>query len=120
MFNFLERVKLGIKEKREMMVLQTQKKEEIRELRKKKEHEKLKTGLEREEELEKIRAEIRKSQAIAKPKEVEQQKVKSGFDKFRDYCTDFANKPSAFGDMKLNIGGINGKKNKRNSKRSGQ
>ncbi len=50
----------------------------------------------------------------AKPQKA---KTNNGFAKFQDYCTNFANSPSAFGDKNILGGDILGR-NKKNSKRS--
>ena len=118
MFEFIEKAKIGIKQKREEMTLQAEKDKEIRELRRVKEHDKQKTELEREAELETIRAEIRKKQSISPQKAGNNAQQKSAFGKFQDFATDFANNQSKAKSMvgDFNFGGLNGNNKIRKSK----
>lgn len=98
---------LGLKQSQERNKLQREKDKEFKELRQKQKFEQDKTTLERESELEGVKAEIRKKQSIAPPKLGQQQQNKSAFAKFQDFATNYANNQpkgqSAFGNM--NLGG---------------
>ena len=120
MFNFIETAKLKIAQTIESKKLQKKRDGELKVLRQKKEFETSKTALEREVELEELKAEVRKRQQKSLPKPGQKaQEKKTGFGKFQDYCTDFAkNQPNIVGNLDMNLGGTNGKNNKRGSKRS--
>ena len=120
MFNFIETTKIKVKHAIESKKLQKKRDEELKVLRQKKEFETSKTTLEREVELEELRAEVRKQQQKSLPKPGQKaQEKKTGFGKFQDYCTEFAkNQPNIVGNFDMNLGGTNDKNNKRSSKRS--
>ncbi len=117
MFEFIDDWKLKIIQSRERRVLQKQKDADFKVLRQKKQFEINKTDLEREAELEELKADVRKQQQKSLPKPG--QKVpekKTSFAAFQDFCDNFANQPSVVG----NIGGENGKgRHKKGNKRSG-
>ena len=119
MYNFIGNARLKIRQALEWKTLQKQKDAELKVLRQKKQFEINKTDLEREAELEELKANIRKEQNKSLPKA--EQKVpekKTAFAAFQDYCDGFANQPSRVGDIKF--GGKNGKgRHKKGSKRSG-
>ena len=118
MFEFIENARLKISQAIDWKRLQKQRDEELKVLRQKKQFEISKTDLEREAELEELKANIRKEQQKSLPKKGQVQEKKTGFAKFQNYCTNFANQPSFIGDIKL--GGKNGKRrHKKGSKRSG-
>lgn len=108
MFKFIERMKLGIKQKREDITLQKQERNALRGLRQKKQFEINKTDLERQVELEELKAEVRKNQAKSQPKPGQKvQEKKSAFAAFQDYCTDFAQRQqSASAVGGLGMGGF--------------
>ncbi len=115
MFQLIERLRLGIKQKAEVMKLQRQKERELRELKQNKQFEINKTDLEREIELEELKAEVRKQQQKSLPKPGQQIQKKTAFAAFQNYCDNFAKQPSIIGELK--IGGVNGKKNNKGSRK---
>ena len=108
---------VGIKkrEKAELADLDRKNKAEVIVVSDKEEYEKEIKRLDRELELEKKRAELRKFKA--KNFDKTQPENKSSWDKFRDYATKFSNQSSIVGDMNFNLGGQDGK-TKKGSKRS--
>ena len=121
MFNFIETTKIKVKHAIESKKLQKKRDEELKVLRQQKEFETSKTSLEREVELEELKAEVRKHQQKSLPKPGQKiPEKKTGFAKFQDYCTDFAkNQPNIVGNLDMNLGGTNGKRRyKKGSKRS--
>ena len=118
MFEFINRAKLRVKHTIEMKRLQKQRDEMIKGMRQKKQFEINKTELERQVELEELKAEVRKNQSKSLPKKGQVVEKKSGFGAFQDYCTEFANKPPIIGDIKL--GGVNNERRyKKGRERSG-
>ena len=89
MFEFIEDVKLKIRQARETRAFHKEVRTRYAELEEKRKQEKEHDSLERELQLEEVKAKIRKQQTIAKPKQGEQKK--SAFAAFQDYCSDFAN-----------------------------
>lgn len=117
-----DKIRLEIKQRLELHKLQKQKDEGLRKIRQEKQFEINKTSLERDVELEQLKAEVRKEQQKSLPKPGTQLQKKSAFAAFQDYCTDFAERQqdgsSIAGEFKF--GGENGKgKRKKNSKGSG-
>lgn len=111
MFDFIEKVKLKVRQSRERKELQKHQDEKLKLVSESKQFEIEKLGLERESELEVLKANVRKHQrkSLLKPGQQKQEK-KTAFASFQDYCDNFANQPSAFG-------GINGKKNNKGSRK---
>ena len=119
MFNIIESTKQKITQAIDLRKLEKQKDEELKVLSQDKQYETSKKELERQVELEKLKAEVRKEQLKSLPKGgFRAQEKKSAFATFQDYCTDFANNQSKSKSMSggLNFGGLNGKNNKRSSK----
>lgn len=111
MFDFIEKVKLKIRQSRERRELQKHQDEKLKIVIESKQFEIDKLGLERESELEGLKAGVRKKQQKSLPKPGQQKdKKKTAFASFQNYCDDFTNQPSAFG-------GINGKKNNKGSRK---
>ena len=115
MLDLIKRVRLEINNLVEARVSKRKERIALRVQRQRKEQETKKRELQWKLELEELNADIRKEQNKAQPKQGQQKKEKSGFDKFRDFADDFANQPSFAGE--LNYGGTHGK-TKKNSKRS--
>ncbi len=116
MFDFIDDIKLKVRQSRELRQRDKVKAAELKLLEDEKQHEITKKVLDREIDIEEKKAKIRKQQAIALPKPGQKiPEKKSGFDVFQDYCTDFANKQqsgqSLVGEIKM--GGLNGKNTKR-------
>ncbi len=111
-----ENARLKIRQALEWKTLQKHKDTELKVLRQKKQFEINKTDLEREAEIEELKANIRKEQNKSPTKNAQQTEKKSAFAAFQDYCDDFANQQSVVGDIKF--GGVNGKNNKGSRKRN--
>ncbi len=125
MFEFIEDIKLRIRQDRERRNLEKAKDAEFKVLEDKKQYDTTKETLDRDIELEIRKAKIRKQQAISPQKagnNAQQPEKKSAFAAFQDYCTDFANNQSKTKPMvgSLNFGGLNGikKSNKRSRGRT--
>ena len=113
MFQFIDRWKIDLKHHMEIRRLRKHRDIKLRDIKQKKQFEINKTDLEREIELEELKAEIRKNQQKSLPKPGQKiPEKKTAFAAFQDYCDDFAKRQT-------NIGGINGKRTKKGSKRSG-
>ncbi len=121
MFNFIGNARLKIRQALDWKALQKQKDEELKVLRQKKQFKINKTDLEREAELEELKADIRKEQQKSLPKPGQQkQEKKTAFAAFQDYCSDFANQPSIVGDIKFGGESYGKGRHKKGSKRSRQ
>ena len=119
MFNFIGNARLKIRQALEWKTLQKQKDVELKVLRQKKQFEINKTDLEREAELEELKANIRKEQAKSLPKPGQQkQEKKTAFAAFQDYCSDFASKQQSGQSIAGNFGtiGLGNYDNKRKKK----
>ena len=114
MFDFIKKVSLEFRQERERRALQKQKDIEMKGIHQRKQFEISKTSLEREAELEELKANIRKEQNKSPQKDAQQPEKKSAFASFQDYCDDFASRQSAVGS----IGGEYGKNNKGSRKRN--
>ena len=91
MFNIIESTKQKITQAIDWRKLEKQKDEELKVLSQDKQYETSKKELERQVELEKLKAEVRKEQLKSLPKGgFRAQEKKSAFASFQDYCTDFA------------------------------
>ncbi|KKM14011.1 hypothetical protein LCGC14_1710410 [marine sediment metagenome] len=120
MFEFIKKASLELRQERERRALQKQKDIEMKAIHQKKQFEINKTDLEREAELEELKANIRKEQNKSLPKA--EQKVpekKTAFAAFQDYCDGFANQPSMVGDIKFGGESYGKGRHKKGSKRSG-
>ncbi len=123
MFEFIEDIKLKIRQDRERRNLQRTKEAEFKVLEDKKKYESTKETLDRDIELEIRKAKIRKQQAISPQKagnNAHQPEKKSAFAAFQDYATNFANNQSKGNSMvgSLNFGGLDGiKKSNKGSRR---
>lgn len=115
MLDKLKELKLNFDEKMELMGLDREKKKELSTLRKEEMHKEEVAKLENTVEVEELKAKVRKAQNKDAPKQSNGSRGKSGFAKFQDYARDFANAPSAMGEM--NLGGLNGR-NTRTVKKS--
>ncbi len=116
-----ENARLKIRQALEWKTLQKQKDAELKVLMQKKQFEINKTDLEREAELEELKANIRKEQAKSLPKPGQQkQEKKTAFAAFQDYCDGFANQPSMVGDIKFGGESYGKGRHKKGSKRSRQ
>ena len=109
MFEFIEDIKLKIRQDREIRNLHKAQEAEYKVLVDKKKYETDKETLDRDIELEKRKAKIRNEQSKSQPKPG--QKVpekKSAFGMFQDFATDFArrqnNGPSAVGSLNMGFG----------------
>ncbi len=121
MIEFIDDIKLKIKQDRERRNLEKAKQAEFKVLKDKKNYELTTESLDRGIEIEIRKAKIRKQQAISPPKPgTKAPEQKSAFGKFQDYCDDFSSNQktkSIVGDM--NFGGLNGR-NKKSIKGSGR
>ena len=67
----------------------------------------------------KTKAKQEAKEEIKEMKNNKKTKSNGGFAKFQDYCTGFAkNQPNMIGSFDMNLGGTNGKNNKRSRKRN--
>ena len=109
MFDFIDDIKLKIRQDRERRNLQKSKDAEFKVLEDKKQYQLTKESLDNDIELEIRKAKIRKQQAISPPKPgTKAPEQKSAFGKFQDYATDFANRQpqgkSIVGDFGMGSG----------------
>ncbi len=111
MFDFIDDIKLKIRQDRERRNLQKSKDAEFKVLEDKKQYQLTKETLDRDIELEIRKAKIRKQQAISPQKagnNAQQPEKKSAFGKFQDFATDFANNQpkgqSMLGDLGMGLG----------------
>ena len=123
MFDFIDDIKLKIRQDRERRNLQKSKDAEFKVLEDKKQHQLTKESLDNDIELEIRKAKIRKQQAISPQKvgnNAQQPEKKSAFAAFQDYCDGFAKNQSKGQSMvgSLNFGGLDGR-NKKGIKGSG-
>ncbi len=111
MFDFIDDIKLKIRQDRERRNLQKSKEAEFKVLEDKKKYETTKKTLDRDIKLEIRKAKIRKQQAISPQKagdKAQQPEKKSAFASFQDFATDFAQRqsqgPSAVGSLNMGFG----------------
>ena len=114
MLTFLKNAVLEVKHSLKLRALQKEKDREISKLRKKEKHEKELYELRNQQELEIIKANIRKEQSKSSVKPGAQ--PKTGWDKFQDFASDFATRQSTMGDMGINPGGKHGRTHKKKGK----
>ena len=124
MFEFIDDIKLKIRQDRERKNLEKAKEAEFKVLEDKKKYDITKETLDRDIEIEIRKAKIRKQQAISPQKvgnNAQQPEKKSAFAMFQDYCDGFAKSQSKGNSMvgSLNFGGLDGR-NKKSNKNSGR
>ncbi len=125
MFDFIDDIKLKIRQDRERRNLDKAKQAEFKVLEDSKQYEITKESLDNEIEIEIRKAKIRKQQAISPQKvggNAQQPEKKSAFAMFQDYCDGFAkNQPKGQSMVgSLNFGGLDGikKSNKKSRRRT--
>ncbi len=109
MFEFIEDIKLRIRQDRERRNLEKAKDAEFKVLEDKKQYDTTKETLDRDIEIEIRKAKIRKQQAISPQKAgTKAPEQKSTFGKFQDFASDFANRQpqgkSIVGDFGMGFG----------------
>ena len=101
---FIEDWKLKTKEKRELKALHRLRDDELRVMKEKQKFEIEKETLQGQLGVEEVKAKIRKQQQTNVPKQGTVLENKSGFAKFQDYATNFANNsPNILGETNLGL-----------------
>ncbi len=108
MFDFIDDIKLKIKQDRERRNLEKSKQAEFKVLNDKKNYELTTESLDRDIEIEMRKAKIRKQQAISPQKAgTKAPEQKSAFGKFQDFATNYANNQpkgqSMFGNLGMGV-----------------
>ena len=114
MGKLFDKLKLKINNIQDNREIDNRERKRLKQIRLKDQFQKERIELERQVEVETLKAKVRKTQRIANDPKTRQ---KSGFEKFQDFATNFSqNQRSMVGDIGFGIGGQNGNKIKKSSK----